>query len=159
MSNTIDNFKGEYAWLSNFAEAKTSWDDKIYPTVEHAFQAVKTLDENQRETIRLSPTPGKAKRLGRKVVLRNNWEIIKEKVMLELVNRKFKDSTLRQLLIDTGDATLVEGNTFHDNFWGNCTCSKCQHKPGKNMLGHILMRVRDNRDEADQMGFRPPNRK
>jgi len=142
MSNTIDNFKGEYAWLSNFAEAKTLWDDKIYPTVEHAYQAAKTLDENQRETIRLSPTPGKAKRLGRKVTLRDNWDGLKTTVIMELTYRKFKDPVLCQLLIDTGDATLVEGNTWHDNYWGNCTCIKCQHKPGENMLGHVIMGVR-----------------
>ena len=139
----IDGFSGKYSWLSNFAEAKINYEGKIYPTVEHAFQAAKTLNENEREKIRVSPTPGKAKRLGRKVTLRNDWESVKVDVMLKLITMKFEDPEFRQLLINTGDSNLIEGNRWHDNFWGNCSCDKCQHKVGENRLGNILMYVRN----------------
>ena len=143
MGMLIDCFDNEYGWLSNFAEAKINYEGKIYPTVEHAFQAAKTLNENEREKIRVSPTPGKAKRLGRKVTLRNDWESVKVDVMLELITDKFKNPEFRQLLINTVGSNLVEGNQWHDNFWGNCSCDKCQHKVGENRLGNILMCVRD----------------
>ncbi len=66
----IDGFHGEFGFLSNFAQSPITFSGKTWQTVEHVFQAAKTLDENEREQIRLAPTPEKAKRLGRKVTLR-----------------------------------------------------------------------------------------
>lgn len=110
---------------------------KKYPTTEHAFQAAKTLDEKEREKIRVAKTPGQAKRLGQKVTLRKDWESIKIKIMLNLNRQKFDRADLGDRLVDTGQAELIEGNTWGDTFWGVCK------GVGKNHLGKILMEVRE----------------
>ena len=64
--------------------------------------------------------------------------------MNKLVNMKFSnDIKLLQMLLDTKDEFIVEGNTWHDNFWGSCYCDRCGNQ-GRNVLGKILMLVRDN---------------
>ncbi len=142
----IDIFEGKYAFLSNFEKSViVGVDDKIeYPTVEHYFQAHKSLDFKDRITIASAPTPGKAKRLGRSVKLRNDWEEVKDAVMLEALRLKFSDKKLRKKLLETGDDYLIEGNSWHDNYWGMCFCRKCGEGKisGKNHLGQLLMKVR-----------------
>ncbi len=139
----IDRFDGEYFFLSNFAESPFTASGKTWPTVEHAFQAAKTVDEQEQETIRQAPTPGEAKHLGKRVKLRANWEAVKQEVMLTYVRLKFQQHPeLAEELRQTGDARLIEGNTWHDNTWGDCSCKRCQAIQGKNLLGQILMRVR-----------------
>lgn len=139
----IGVFDGEFAFLSNFHTSPiTDEDEIVYPTVEHYFQAMKTLDKTQRFNIAIQPTPGKAKREGRRVQLRSDWEQVKEQVMYEALIKKFSDPLLRKLLLDTGDEYLEEGTTWHDNEWGVCHCLKCQDIVGKNKLGKLLMRVR-----------------
>jgi ribA/ribD-fused uncharacterized protein len=143
INNTaISVFDGEYAFLSNFYESKIIYKDITFPTVEHAFQAAKSLSEEEQAAISIAKTPGIAKRLGRKVLLRPDWEEIKEKVMYECVKEKFKEPVLREKLLNTYPAELIEGNTWHDNYWGDCSCEKCKNIKGKNSLGKILMKVR-----------------
>lgn len=139
----IDRFDGDMFFLSNFYEYEIEYEGIKYPTNEHAFQAAKTLNEAKRREIAQAKTPGIAKRMGRNVELRKNWETIKERVMLECVREKFKSGIMRQKLINTMPYTLVEGNTWHDNCWGDCVCEKCKNTEGKNLLGKILMRVRN----------------
>lgn len=138
----INKFDGKYAFLSNFAESKISFEGITYPTVEHAFQAAKTLDEEERLYISSLATPGAAKKAGRKVCLRPDWEQVKYSVMEECVRKKFSIPELRDKLIATGDEELVEGTYWHDNIWGNCYCPKCSAIEGQNNLGKILMKVR-----------------
>ena len=141
--NIINCFDGKYAFLSNFSYSPITFRGKTWSTVEHIFQAAKTLDENMREQIRLSPTPGKAKRMGKRVLLRPDWERIKKEVMLKSIRLKFRqNSELKEKLLNTKDAALVEGNTWHDNIWGDCRCYKCLNIKGNNLLGQILMQVR-----------------
>ena len=143
MSEVIDSFDQEFAFLSNFYPSPITHEGVEYPTVEHAFQAAKTLDQEERERVRAAATPGTAKRLGRKVALRNDWEQIKIDLMRRLLAEKFKDQKLRSSLLATGRAMLVEGNTWHDNFWGDCRCQRCGKRQGANMLGNLLMEVRE----------------
>ena len=97
------------------------FEGEVYPTVEHAFAAAKTLDPTEREVIRLAPRPGDAKRLGRQVALRSGWDDLRVGVMRGLLARKFAPATdLAARLLATGDAQLVEGNTWGDRFWGVC---------------------------------------
>ena len=138
----ISKFDGQYAALSNFAESVICYEYIFYPTVEHYFQAMKTTDLKQRQRIAAASTPGQAKRLGRAVELRPDWEDIKEEVMLEGLRLKFKIPAMREVLLSTQSAELVEGNTWHDNTWGDCSCEKCQNTPGQNLLGKLLMKVR-----------------
>ena len=107
-----------------------------YPTVEHAFQAAKTVDEDERKTIREASSPSKAKRLGRAVKLRSDWESIKIDLMRDLLRQRFADPQLAELLRATGERQLIEGNTWNDRFLGVCGGA------GKNWLGRLLMEVR-----------------
>lgn len=143
MSEVIDSFDGEFAFLSNFYHSPVAYEGIEYPTVEHAFQAAKTFDNAERERVRDAATPGLAKRIGRKVKLRSDWEQIKIDIMRQLLVEKFKDVQLREALLATGAAMLVEGNTWHDNFWGDCRCQRCSKRNGSNMLGNLLMEVRE----------------
>lgn len=138
----IDFFDGEYAFLSNFYNASCIFEDKFYPTVEHAFQAAKSLDQAERDWLAAAGSPGLAKRLGRRINLRPDWEKIKFDVMEECLRSKFADPVLKQKLLATGDEELVEGNYWHDNTYGNCSCEKCKDIVGRNMLGNILMKLR-----------------
>lgn len=140
----INCFDGSFAFLSNFYVSPFPWRGNKYQTVEHAFQAAKTLNPIERQRIAAATTPGRAKRLGRSVHLRPDWEEVKEQIMYECVNAKFHSSLeLMLALLATGDQELVEGTTWCDNEWGNCTCPKCVNVEGKNKLGKILMRVRE----------------
>ena len=140
----IVEFDGDYAFLSNFYPSTIYHDGITYPTNEHFFQAMKTLDISERKAIAAAETPGLAKRMGRNVKLRPDWEKIKVDVMRLGLILKFTDAELAQKLIATGDEELVEGNWWHDNTWGNCHCTACSRKGGRNLLGMLLMELRTN---------------
>jgi ribA/ribD-fused uncharacterized protein len=137
MTKPIRSFSGRYAFLSNFAPSPLEYEGIKYPTVEHAFQAAKTLDNGQRLTIASARTPGIAKRAGRRLKLRDDWDVIRIGVMFHLLLLKFAVAPLSDQLLKTGDAHLVEGNTWGDRFWGVCGGK------GENHLGALLMQVRD----------------
>jgi N-glycosidase YbiA len=139
--NVIDSFSGDYKFLSNFYPCKVKLDDIEYPSVEHAYQAAKTLDADERKPFHKRPLPSAAesKKMGRKLSMRQNWESVKLKVMEDLLVQKFADPDLKNMLKDTGDLKLVEGNYWGDNFWGVDT-----RKGGQNHLGKLLMKIRDN---------------
>ena len=139
----ITEFDGKYAFLSNFFYAPFVYDGIIYPTNEHFFQAMKTLDQKKRKQIAEAKTPGAAKRMGRQVQLREDWEQVKYTAMRVGVERKFDaHPDLAKKLIATNDCILIEGNSWHDNTWGSCFCPKCAAIAGKNWLGEILMERR-----------------
>lgn len=134
----IESFTSQYYFLSNFAPVDVKYEGYSYPSVEHAYQAAKTLKKSQRREILKAATPSRAKRLGRKVDLRKDWEAVKLEVMYYLVYHKFKNHRVyRKLLIATGEAELIEGNWWGDTFWG------VSNGKGENHLGKILMKVRD----------------
>jgi ribA/ribD-fused uncharacterized protein len=113
-------------------------DGRTYPSVEHAYQAAKTLDDSQRERIGRCLKAGEAKRMGRLVTMREDWDEVKIDVMRSLVEQKFtRHENLGNRLLDTGDQHLEEGNTWGDTFWGTC------NGKGENHLGKILMEVRE----------------
>lgn len=147
--NTIPNFKESHRFLSNFWWAKVKLDGIIYPSTEHAYQAAKTLVPAERDKIRLAKSFNEAKHLGYSVTLRPNWDKMKNEIMFDLVLQKFRNyPLLRASLLQTGDAELIEGNTWHDIYWGVCNCP--DHKGvGENHLGKILMAARKHlREEA-----------
>jgi hypothetical protein len=130
----------EYGWLSNFAHSPIRLNGHTWRTVEHYYQAQKFADTEYEEAIRQAKTPAKAKGMGRsrKYRLRRDWEGVKDGIMREAVLAKFtQHADLRALLLGTGDAVLVENSPI-DDYWG---CGA--HGGGKNMLGRILMSVRD----------------
>jgi len=115
---------------------------ETYRTVENAFQALKTTNMDVRERLR-SVSPQEAKILSKKIVVRPEWEKVKLAVMELLDTRKFQsNSDLLEKLLATENKTLIEGNVWHDNFWGDCGCPKCKNIRGLNHAGQILMLVR-----------------
>ena len=132
----IDSFRGDYYFLSNFYESPVLYDGITYQNNEAAFQAQKTLDpEKKKEFASLSPNL--AKRAGRRVALRPDWEQVKYDIMYEICKAKFtQNPALGQQLLATGDEELVEGNNWGDRIWGQV------NGKGQNHLGKILMRVR-----------------
>ncbi len=144
----ITDFRDERAFLSNFHPSEVELDpgDGVplarFPTVEHAFQAAKTLSHEERLRIAALPTPAQAKRAGRRVALRADWEQVKDGTMAALVWQKFsRYPDLAELLLSTGDEELIEGNTWGDRVWG-CV-AKDGRWIGQNRLGKILMDVRE----------------
>lgn len=134
----IDLFRGDYAFLSNFQKCNIEFEGDVYPTVEHAFQAAKTFDKEERKRILSFASPVIAKRIGRRVRLRPDWENVKCDIMLELLQKKFKNPALAEKLLATGDIELIEGNKYGDRFWGMV------NGEGKNILGKLLMEVRSD---------------
>ncbi|OTQ84977.1 swarming motility protein YbiA [Bacillus subtilis subsp. subtilis] len=135
--NKIDEFRGKYYFLSNFYNSPVTYEGITYQNNEAAFQAMKvTTDEIRKQFADLPPNL--AKRKGRNVQLRNDWEEVKEQYMYEIVLAKFKQNRdLKKRLLATGTSELIEGNTWGDVIWGMC---KGQ---GENKLGKILMRIRN----------------
>jgi ribA/ribD-fused uncharacterized protein len=174
MPTVITEFRGQYHYLSNFYPVKVKyWATRSHasyawwPTAEHAFQGAKCMNAADSRSILMAHTPGEAKALGRSVEIVPDWEQIKKRVMLEVLLSKFTEHPiLRDQLVGTGPALLVEGNRWHDNYWGQCACHSCinsagawvtenyspdsfftdfvytAHHPGKNYLGRLLMAAR-----------------
>lgn len=135
MSTVIDRFDGEYRFLSNFYPCEVYLDGVAYPSVENAYQAAKTLDLNLREPFtRINASA--AKKLGKSLPMREDWSFVKAQVMIPLLVQKFRNPILKKLLVDTGNAQLIEGNWWGDTYWGVCRGN------GKNMLGKIIMQIR-----------------
>ena len=135
--NTIEEFSGKYFFLSNFYECPVEVDGTTYANSEAAFHAYKRPDCKHMFT---TLSPKHAKHLGRAVELRSDWEQVKDDIMRKVVCAKFtQNEDLKQMLLETGDAILEEGNTWHDKYWGVDSVTR----EGKNMLGKILMEIRD----------------
>jgi ribA/ribD-fused uncharacterized protein len=133
----ILEFSGEYAFLSNFYPCNLVWKGKHYRTSEHTYQAAKAITEEDHELVRNSKTAGEAKKNGRKIKMRPDFENRKLAIMKEILLIKFSLPELRDKLLATGEAKLVEGNTWGDQEWGQVD------GVGKNYLGKILMEIRD----------------
>lgn len=118
MPTVIDSFRGDYAFLSNFYPAPTEYQGIVYPSAENAYQAAKTFGDRKPFE---SMTPAAAKKAGRLVNLRPDWDQVQLQIMQEVVYSKFsKNADLAHLLLATGKAELIEGNTWGDTFWGIC---------------------------------------
>ena len=134
--SNIKGFFGEYRFLSNFELGEVVFEGIKYPSSENAYQAAKSLNTDVREKF-VNIEPADSKKLGRKIIVRNDWEKVKYNVMYEIVLDKFtRNKNLGDLLINTGDKYLEETNHWKDTIWGVC------NGVGKNWLGKILMDVR-----------------
>ena len=134
--NVISKFSDEYDFLSNFYESPVTYEGFTYRNSEAAYQAQKcsiVLERVKFTTL----TAHHAKKLGRSVNIRLDWENVKADVMFHVVLSKFEQNTeLAHKLMQTGDAYLEEGNTWGDTTWGTV------NGQGQNLLGKILMDVR-----------------
>lgn len=142
----IDQFSGEYRFLSNFYPATvTGPSGFLYTTAEAAYQAFKTTDPMWHgELARRSNDPAFCKKLGRSARLRSDWDTFRHYAMRGILADKFRSASLLVPLLATIGQDLIEGNIWHDNYWGDCRCGRpaCADK-GTNWLGHYLMILRD----------------
>lgn len=137
MLRLIDEFRGEYYFLSNFYNAPVTYEGITYKNSEAAFQAAKCENTSDRAAF-AELSASDAKRAGRRVKLRSDWESVKYEVMYDIIKQKFiQNDYLRTRLLDTGFAFLEEGNTWGDQIWGTV------NGIGNNVLGVTLMRVRE----------------
>ena len=139
----IKSFRGEHRFLSNFYQFPFEYEGLTYPNSEAAFQAQKCIDPADRVKYTQIKNPLRAKQMGKREQLRPDWGEVSYDIMDAVLHQKFAVPELAQMLLATGDAYLEEGNHWHDNRWGNCTCDKCRDKEGQNWLGKILMGIRD----------------
>lgn len=140
----INEFRGEYYFLSNFYEREITYDGLTYKNSEAAFQAQKCKSKEDRKRF-CNLNASEAKKLGRKVSLRPDWDRLKVQIMKDIVTAKFKQNAdLQNKLICTGNAYLEEGNTWGDRVWG------CVNGRGANLLGQILMEIRTCLQEKER---------
>lgn len=133
----ITSFSGRHRFLSNFYPSVVRHEDLVFPTVEHAYQAAKTYDAERRQYILNCPSPADARHAGRTLPIRKDWETVKIDIMRSLLLIKFQQPYLWECLLATGDADLVEGNTWGDRIWGQCPLGV-----GENRLGKLLVEIR-----------------
>lgn len=151
------SFSGEYEFLSNFAPISFYYKGIRYLNSEAAFQSEKYVGNTEEETLEYrekhfsKASPSQAKKLGRSIDLRSDWEDVKDEVMLDIVRAKFDQNKYwAKKLMETYDKYLEEGNWWHDNYWGVCYCEKCQDIRAKNKLGKILMKVRKELMDSEE---------
>ena len=139
----IISFKGEHFFLSNFFPISVYYEGIHYPSSEHAYVGAKTTDRHLKEEIAKVKTAGEVKKIGRFIDLRPDWEEVKVNEMRKILSVKFSpfrsDMPIRTMLEATAPYELIEGNTWGDTFWGQCPIGN-----GKNMLGKLLMELRDD---------------
>ena len=150
-----DESKGSYRNFSNMSEHPVTIEGVKYPTVEHYFQAMKAKefgDTDVYDRIVKSKTPKAAKALGRKVsnFVVETWEAKRDDIMEKAVRTKFvQHPSLRTQLMETGDKVIGEANP-RDTYWGIGTSMNLEKAKypskwrGKNMLGKLLMKLRDD---------------
>lgn len=131
-------FHGEYRWLSNFFLCRVEFEGLVFDTVENAYQAAKCANREDRARFQ-SISAVQAKRLGRVIEMRSDWDDVKVAVMSNLLQQKFTQPWFREKLLETGTMEIVEGNGWRDMFWGVCI----RTGKGKNTLGRLIMSIRD----------------
>ncbi len=141
----IESFSGEHRFLSNFWPVQVEFEGKIYPSVEQAYKAAKTLDQEARRQIQtLVPNRKELEQEIREILdskVRLDWtDDMRLRVMEHLLNQKFdgRNQELQKKLLETGEVELVEGNHWGDTFFGVC------NGVGENHLGKLLMKVRES---------------
>lgn len=138
MKVEIRGFQGEYRWLSNFWLTNVMLYGIQFGSVESAYQAAKTLDKDLQKKIS-DFCPADAKRIGKTIPMRPDWNDVKIDVMRFLLSQKFAPYTpMADKIIDTCDAVIIEDNHWGDTFWGVC------RGQGQNHLGRLLMEQRTN---------------
>lgn len=138
----INSFEGEYGFLSNFYECSVEYNGMTFGSSEAAFQAQKCVDDEDKIKFKYLRPKG-AKRFGKTVKLRPDWDEVKVEVMRGVLKAKFtQNPELKSMLLATGDNELVEGNRWGDRFWGVCKGT------GQNNLGKLLMELRDDLRDA-----------
>jgi hypothetical protein len=139
----IDRFRRPYGFLSNMAKCEVCYNGETFHSVEQAYQFAKCVTDADRDKIRrYGVRPDLAKKISHRVTVREDWREVKLGVMEDLLRQKFSVQKLREKLLSTGSAVLIEGNEHGDYFWGQV------HGVGQNMLGRLLMKIRQEKVQA-----------
>ena len=131
-------FRDKYAFLSNFSLHPITVDGIKYKTVEHYYQAMKTSLRYERSSIISMSTPGKAKRAGKTVTLRDGWDHIKDGIMYIGLEAKFSQNTELISHLLAINEEIIEDNNWGDRYWGKVDGH------GLNILGELLTSLRDS---------------
>lgn len=137
-------FRGSLSFCSNFYPHYMPVNMNghiVRATSESWYQAKKCVDLDDALAI-LGMEPAEAKRLGRKVQIRPDWDEVKVTIMRKILQVKFSDPELLCRLKATAPEELIEWNHWHDTFWGRCYCDRHQNT-GQNWLGRLLIEIRD----------------
>lgn len=145
----IPIFRGDYFFLSNFYLTDIVWNNRIFNSAEHFYQASKCRKLSDATKICSAATSKTAKILGKFVERKPHWDVDRIRVMERILRTKFRNKKLKKMLIATGDKQLIDQNYFHEMFWGVCGCTMHQRR-GLNMIGKILMKIR-----ADSTSSKP----
>lgn len=135
-------------WFSNMLECDepiVDDDGLSHKTVETYYQAGKCIRMKDRVAIS-QMEPHAAKKFARKVEMRPDWSLGRLTVMRQALEKKFAPGTTWRIKLDASKGEIVETNNWHDNFWGNCICSRCKAGTGQNHLGKMLMEIRDGKE-------------
>lgn len=137
--NKIDRFIDKYSFLSNFYIDRQGYCVEVY------YQSSKFTGNTASKVLQMSP--GQAKRFAHIPknieLIRKDWNDISLHNMVKFLRIKFMVEPERTMLIETGDCELIEGNNWHDNFYGACSCKECENIPKQNHLGKLLMKIRE----------------
>lgn len=137
----IEQFRGENAWLSNFADVPIIIDGISYKSVEHAYIASKSNSPEWKELCSSGIySAGQLKRVWSDSDLIDNWHDIKYGIMKDLLIQKYTQEPFKTKLINTGDTHIQEGNYWNDKYWGVCL----KTNEGKNILGNLIMEIRES---------------
>ena len=135
----IEQFQGEFRWLSNFAPVTIKLNGLVFKSVEHAYMSAKSDDLQWKYKCASGVfTPGQIKRLSRSIKLVDNWDTLKFEIMEDCINQKFNQEPFKSKLIATGSKHIQEGNNWNDRIWGVCL----KTNKGDNILGKLIMQVR-----------------
>ena len=135
----ISNFRGEYFFLSKITyPCEVSYNGRVFSSSEAAFQSEKCFNNSCKEQF-VGITAVDAKKIGKTVLLRADWDEIKDEVMHKVLLAKFANVDLELKLLQTYPQHIEEGNTWNDTYWGVC------NGKGQNKLGKLLMRIRDEK--------------
>lgn len=141
----IQQFSGDYRWLSNFATCYVELEGITYFSVEHAYMSAKSDDPQWKEFCRTEHQAGNVKKASQFITLVPDWETKKIQVMQILLEQKFTTYPFNRQLFNTEDKYIQEGNTWGDKFWG----VDLKTGAGNNMLGKMIMEIRSRLTEDD----------
>ena len=143
MSNkAINGFRGAFSFMSNMYPCPVEYGGRMFKCSEAAYQSAKCAVPAEVDIFSSLSGP-EAKKAGRKIRMRDDWDKVKVGVMREVLHAKFGNNPeMKRMLLATCGYELIEENTWHDNLWGDCVCERCKGKPGQNLLGKLLMEVR-----------------
>ncbi|MBF0602161.1 MAG: NADAR family protein [Nitrospirae bacterium] len=133
-----------YGAFSNLYRRKIVFEGENFPTSEHAYQAGKPRTKEVRDWLMAAPSPSLLAMAAHGLYswdIAPNWSKIKVDRMRKVLLAKFtQHRDLKALLLSTGGERLVESATVDNavnRLWGEV------NGKGKNMLGNILMEVRE----------------